>query len=908
MVGFRVRRGISMAGQGLKKTGMGSTKLTGVFIIFAICLLSPLSIQAQERRTLAVLPFKINSPAPLDHLRLGLQEMFSTRMTQKGFVVIPPETVNEHPMSFLPAFQMEDILALGRDLKSDLIITGSLTQIGTKISLDLKVVDIQNRKAPFSVFVVEDDVEKLADAADKATKSLYNQIAGVEQIDSLEVSGNRRVESEAILSAIDSKQGEALDYEQLDKDLRTVYAMGFFKDVKIETRDGAKGKIVTFVVSEKPSIGIITFKGNKKIKEDDLKKEIGIKRYAVLNLSEIKQSVNRLKELYRQKGFHNAEIQEQIQDLPDNEVSLAYEINEGDKVYITKIAFEGNDKFDDDDLKDLMETSEKGFFSWFTKSGLLDNKKLDFDLHKITAFYHNHGFIKAKTGEPKISYEEGEGLTITIEVIEGPQYTVDDLSIEGDLIKPVEELMEKVNIKNEEFFNRETLRKDTLILREIYADEGYAHVEVAPYTKEDDKNHLVDITYKVSKGEKVRLERINITGNTVTRDRVIRRELPVIEGDYFSGTGMKKSTENLQRLGYFENVEFQPKKGARDDLMILDINVKERPTGSFSIGAGYSGYDKTVGSFNISQRNLFGKGQKLSAAVRIGSKTNEFDIKFQEPWLFGKRLKLGIDLYKWEREYYDYTKDSLGGAVRVDFPIGWDEYTTGLVKYRYDDADISDIDEDAALAIKDMEGRNVTSSVRLGIERDSRDRPWNTSKGSENSFNFEYAGGFLGGDVAFNRYELKTAWYFPVWKGTTIMVQGRWGFIDSRPNDGKLPIYQKYFLGGINTVRGFDYQDISPRDPATGDRIGGEKMMVYNLEYRFPLYKEQGVSGVVFVDAGNVFTEDESYTFSDIKKSVGTGVRWYSPFGPIRVEYGWVIGPEEDDPSGNFAFSIGGLF
>ncbi len=604
MVGFRMRNEMNLDAKIRKTAGVRPAKPVGIFILLVICLLSPLSIQAQGKETLAVLPFKIHSPEPLDHLRLGLQEMFSTRMAHKGFVVIPPETVNKHPLSSLPALKMEDILTLGKDLKSDLIITGSLTRIGTKISLDLKVVDIQNRKAPFSVFVVEDDMEKLADAADKATKSLYNQMAGVEQIDSLEVNGNRRVESEAILSAIDSKQGEALDYEQLDKDLRTIYAMGFFKDVKIETRDGARGKIVTFVVSEKPSIGIITFKGNKKIKEDDLKKEIGVKRYAVLNLSEIKQSVNRLRDLYRQKGFHNVEIQEKIQDLPDNEVSLTYEINEGEKVYIRKIAFDGNNKFDDDDLKDLMETSEKGFFSWFTKSGLLDNKKLDFDLHKITAFYHNHGFIKAKTGEPKITYEQDEGLTITIEVIEGPQYAVNDLKIEGDLIKPAEELMEKVDIKNEAFFNRETLRKDTLILREVYADEGFAYVEVAPYTKEDDEKHLVDITYKISKGEKVRLERINITGNTVTRDRVIRRELEVIEGDYFSGSGMKKSTENLQRLGYFENVEFQPKKGAKKDLMILDINVKERPTGSFSIGAGYSSYDKTVGSFNISQRNF----------------------------------------------------------------------------------------------------------------------------------------------------------------------------------------------------------------------------------------------------------------------------------------------------------------
>ncbi len=908
MVGFRVRYGISMNRRGPANIVTRFMRHGGFLLILLSCLLIPLSVHAQDRGTVAVLPFKVNAPEDLDHLREGLQKMFVTRMAGKGLSVIPPETVNKHPMAFRPTLTMEDIRALGRDIKSDLVITGSLTQIGSKVSLDLTVVDIQISQPPFSVFVVEDDVEKLADAADKATKSLYNRIAGVEQIDSLEVKGNRRVEGEAILSVVDSRKGEALDYDQLDKDLRSIYAMKFFKDVKIETRDGGKGKIVIFVVSEKSSIGTIVFKGNKKIKEKDLKEEVGIKRYAILNLNEIKQSINRLKEVYRQKGFYNVDIRERIEDLPENEVALTYEIDEGEKVFIEKIEFVGNSKYDDDDLRDLMETREKGFFSWFTKSGLLDKKKLEFDIQKVSAFYHNHGFIKAKTGEPKVTYEEGKGLTIITEIIEGPQYEVHNVTVAGDLVKPPEELLEKVNIKKEQYFNREIVRKDTQLLREVYANEGYAYVDVAAFTKQDDENHLVDITYKMSKGEKVRLERINIAGNTVTRDNVIRRELQVVEGDYFSGKGMKKSTENLNRLGYFENIEIQPKKGESEDLMVLDIDVKERATGSFSVGAGYSSYDKVLGSFMITERNFRGKGQTLSGQARLGAKTTEFDIRFIEPWLFGKRLKMGVDIFNWEREYDEYTKDSLGGALRFGFPLGFDEYTEGLVKYRYDNADISDIEDTAALAIKEMEGRNVTSSLRFGIERDSRDRPWNTSRGSENDFNFEYAGGLLGGDVAFNRYELKSAWYFPVWWETVIKLQGRWGFIDNRPQDGKLPIYQKYFLGGINTVRGFEYQDISPRDPATGDKIGGEKMMVFNLEYRFPLYKEQGVIGLVFMDAGNVFGKEDSYSFSGLKKSFGTGVRWYSPMGPIRVEYGWVISPEEGEPSGNMDFSIGGVF
>jgi outer membrane protein insertion porin family len=226
----------------------------------------------------------------------------------------------------------------------------------------------------------------------------------------------------------------------------------------------------------------------------------------------------------------------------------------------------------------------------------------------------------------------------------------------------------------------------------------------------------------------------------------------------------------------------------------------------------------------------------------------------------------------------------------------------------YDDADISDVEDTAATEIKEMEGRNVTSSVKLGIDRDSRDRLWDTTKGSVNKVSFEYAGGFLGGDVAFNRYEAETAWYLPFWWNTVFMARGRLGYIEERPEDGKLPIYQKYRIGGINSVRGYEYGDISPRDPATGDRIGGEKMMVYNFEFRFPLIKEQGITGVFFFDAGNVWGEEDNYDFGDLKMSVGPGVRWYSPIGPIRLEYGYVIDPDPGEPSGNWEFGIGGFF
>lgn len=862
---------------------------------------------AQQSKRVAVLPLLVNAPESLDHLKLGLQEMLTTRLTDLGISTVPPGVVNQHPLSAEPALGTEGVKALGQALNVDFLVIGSLTQIGRSISLDLKALEVKGEKPRFSIFMVEQDIDRLAEATDRASKSLYNQIVGIAQIDSVQVTGNRRVESEAILALVESRKGESLDYDKLDRDLRAIFAMGYFTDVTIQTESGPKGSIITFNVVEKPSIGRISFKGNKKVKSDDLSKEAGIKLYSIFNPAETKQSVGRLKDFYRQKGYYNVEIKEKAEDLPGNEVALIYDIEEGQKFQIKKIEFAGNTAFSDRELKKAMETSEKGLFSWITQSGRLDEKKLEADLQKLTAFYHNQGYLRAKAGESKITHGDEGDLTITIQIVEGKRYTVNEVAVEGEPIESEEELLKKLDINKEKYFSREVVRKDVLTLRGIYADQGYAHAEVGPIIKEDDKNQRVDITYRISPQEKVRFERINIYGNSVTRDKVIRRELDVIEGEYFTGVGLRRSTDRLNRLGFFEDLEIQTKKGTEEDLMVLDIIVKEQPTGSFSVGAGYSGYEGAVGLFEVSQSNLFGRGQRLGASVKVSTKTTQFDVRFTEPWLFDRRIATGLDLYKWETELDDYTRDSFGGALRFKVPIGIDEYTWASAKYLYDDSTIKDVESTAAYPIREMVGTHVTSSITLGVERDSKDKLWNPSRGSENKLTFEYAGGILGGDVYFNRYEFSSTWYFPLPWETTFMAQGRWGYVKQR-SGGILPDYQKYRIGGINTVRGYDWYDITLTDPPTGEPIGGEKMMIYNVEYRFPLLKEQGLVGVVFFDAGNVFGKDDNFTFNDIPMSTGAGVRWYSPLGPIRIEYGYILNRRTDDPTGNLEFSIGGFF
>ena len=540
-------------------------------------------------------------------------------------------------------------------------------------------------------------------------------------IASVQVEGNQRIEKEAILAVITTRKGDRLDYDQLDRDLRDIYRMKYFKDVKIDIKDGLEGKAVSFIVSEKPSIGEIVFDGNSKKKDEDLKEEVGINLYSILDDNEISQSINRLKDYYREKGYFNAEIKADLEPLPNNEVRVKYQVVENDKVYITKIEFLGNNKFDDDDLKDVMKSSEKGFFSWITDSGFLNEKMLEYDVHMITTFYHNHGYINAKVGEPDITFND-KGITITLEIEEGEQYSVNSVAVAGDLIMAEDAFLAQVFIGREGVFNREVLRNDILALKDIYVDAGFAYAEVTPRTKQDNEKHFVDITYVISKGPKVRFERINVIGNTITRDKVIRRELKAIEGGNFSGGALRDGTENLKRLGFFEDVEMLTRKGSTDDTMVLDVKVKEKSTGSFSVGAGYSSENSIFATFQISQSNLLGRGQKLQASASLGGVSSNFNISFTEPWLFETRLSGTFTIYRTKQEYDNYTidnvnvdeykKESLGGRLGLGFPLDKiDEFTRGSLLYTYDDTDISNVPWNASAAWKSMEGRNVTSSI-----------------------------------------------------------------------------------------------------------------------------------------------------------------------------------------------------
>jgi outer membrane protein insertion porin family len=677
--------------------------------------------------------------------------------------------------------------------------------------------------------------------------------------------------------------------------------MGYFEDIRVEAENGPDGKIIIFDVKEKPTIRIIRFKGNRVYDDDEIKENLNIKTGSILNIFKVGSNIKRIEELYKDKNYHNVKITYNVHKLAHNQADLEFIIEEGEKVLIKSIILEGNSAFTNDKLKKIMKSSEKGFFSWLTSSGDLNKEDLNQDISRLTAFYHNKGYIQAKVGEPKIEYKEN-WIYITIKIDEGPQFKVGEVDIAGDLVLPKKELLEKLKISKETFYNREVIHNDVLALTDLYSDEGYAYTEIVPRIEKKLAEMIVHITYVVEKGKQVYFELITIGGNTKTRDKVIRRELKVYEQGLYSGRRLKRSVRNLHRLDYFEDIKVNTVKGSTDDKMILKIDVTEKPTGAFSFGAGYSSVENIFLMASISQRNLFGRGQALQVRGEIGGRSNRYNLSFTEPWLFDIPLSAGFNLYKWETDYDTYEKDSIGGGVRFSYPVY--DFTRAHIRYIYDVSDIINIAEEASESIKELEGNNVTSSISTTLRYDSRDRVFNTTEGSEHSVTLEYAG--LGGDIAFTKYLAETGWFIPLFWDTVGFVRGKVGYVKEH-SGGKLPDYERFYLGGMNSVRGFDWRDIHVLDD-DGKEIGGNKLVQFNVEYLIPLFKKAGIVGVLFYDTGNVYDDDESIDLSNLRKSAGYGFRWYSPIGPIRIEYGYILDRKEGESRGRWEFSMGTVF
>ncbi|MFP4306620.1 MAG: outer membrane protein assembly factor BamA [Desulfococcaceae bacterium] len=853
-----------------------------------------------ETVQVAVLPFDVNAAEGEDYLSQALPEAIRSFLEREGAAVVDAEI--PAGASWQSATRRAGgIRQFGVSRGADYVIWGSLTRLGQKISIDARMIATLSEEPPAAFYAEGRGIENLSAIARDLVRDMSTRLFTRERVARVEVQGNRRIGADAILRVIETRRGDVFLARSLSEDLRSVYEMGFFDDIRIEAQDGPEGKIITFVVTEKPTVRQVKIAGNRVYDDEELRENLTIKTGAILNVFAIRRNVQRIEALYRDKNYHNVEVTYEVTPLDNNQADVSFVISEGEKVRIRNIRFVGNQAYDDDALKDLMKTSERGFWSWITASGDLNRDDLNQDVVRLTAFYHNNGYIDARVGEPAIEYEEN-WINVTIRIDEGARYRVGNVDVAGDLIRPKSELLAPLAIPETELYSREVVRNDVLRLNDLYSDEGYAYAEVVPAINRREDERVVDLTFQIDKGRQVYFERIQISGNTKTRDKVIRRELRVVEGGLFSGRDIQRGLRNLRRLDFFEDIKVNTRPGAAEDRMLLDIDVTEKPTGTFSFGGGFSSTEGVFGMASISQRNLFGLGQILRLRAEVGGITTRFTLGFTEPWLFDVPLSAGFDLYNWERDYDTYDKDSTGGAVRFGYPVF--DFTRAFLSYRYDLSEVTDVDEDAAREVRELEGELATSSLTASLRYDSRDRAFNPTEGGIHSVSVEYAG--LGGDIAFTKVLAETGQYFPLFWETVGFLHGEGGWVTEN-SGGILPDYEKFYLGGINSLRGFDWRDVSLEDEE-GAEIGGFKYIQFNAEFIFPLIQDAGLVGLLFYDTGNVFDDDEEIKFDRLRQSAGFGFRWYSPMGPIRIEYGFILDREEDEESGRWEFSMGSSF
>ncbi len=879
-------------------------RLISSVLLVILAVAGPALAQEQELvlKKVAVLPFAVMSKEPLEYLGEKVRQEFQERLKTEGFTLISEEVLHKE-LSLLKE-PLTDSLAqeMGRKVGADVVIWGQLIKVGEVLSLETRVFDLTGRMPAATLKTQGTGLKSLPGLSRQLAQDVALKILGKERIVRIEVKGNRRIEKDAILGVMQTREGEYLSPPRLREDLKAIYKMGYFTDVKFDVSDTPEGRILTVLVAEKPAIKEIITKGNKQLKKDKILEVMDLKPFSVASEAAIRDNINKILNLYRDKGFYEASVTSDLEPISKTEVNLVLRITEGPKLAVKEIRFEGNRAIKSKDLRSVMETKEKTFLvSWLTGSGKLTKDVLERDLEKIAAHYYNHGYIKAKVGEPRVDIK-GSYIYITIPVEEGPEYHVGKVDIQGDLLDDKDKLLKLLDINKEKVYSRETVQKDLTTLADFYADKGFANADITPLIKEDDQNRLVSVTFDVQKGEKVYFERIEISGNVKSRDKVIRRELRVYEQELFSATNLKESIKNLRRLEYFEDVNFSTTPGSTPNRMNLKITVKERPTGTFGVGAGYSTQDRVVGMVEISQNNLFGRGQQLKIQGIMGAISRRFRASFTEPYLFDRPLALGIDAFNWERDYDEYTRKSKGGDIRISHPLRW-QYTRIYSMYRFENVNLTNLATNASPVIVEASRIHNTSATSMTLRRDSRDAIFNPTKGSDNSVTVEWAG--LGGDTAFMRYIGETGWYFPFRWSTVGVIHARVGYMQRLPY-GAMPAYEKFYLGGIDTIRGFKYADISPRDPSTGERIGGDRFVQMNYELRFPLYKKLGLMGTLFFDAGNVY--GANYIPPTLRTSVGGGIRWYSPMGPLRVEWGYNLAPKSFEKHSAWEFTMGGTF
>jgi outer membrane protein insertion porin family len=733
------------------------------------------------------------------------------------------------------------------------------------------------------------------------------------------VTGNRRITPEDVVTYLRERSGQEFSPEVLTQD----------------------------VVRERPSVNAVTFEGNTEIEKDDLRDGVELKANTILSPPAIRRSIQKIRDMYAEKGFFLAEVESETVPQKNNEVEVKFKIREQGQVSVKRVTFIGNESIPTDELRSLMFIGNPGIFA-FGSGGPFRQDAFERDIAVISAMYYDRGFLAVTVSTPRVMLTpDRTGIEIAITIEEGPRYKIRQLRVfergeGGKEIDPIggrRNLRMMVRAKTGDYFNRAALLEDLQAIRTMYRDHGYANVDANPQTQLDPATNEVDVIVPVDRGPLVHFERIEMRGNAKTRDKVIRRELEVFEGGLFHETKLERSKRRVTALGYFERVDVSMEQGSAPDKMNVYIEVAERPTGTFQVGAGFSSVENFIATAQIQQANLFGNGQSLSLQGQFSSLRQLVNIHFFEPYFLDSKFNASIDLYDQQRYYRDFAQASVGGGLTFGYPLIEPElyasvtYTGEMDTVSTDRqppllGTSSQISVFQRLPLANLFNDGFTSSIRPGLTYDSRDNRL-----------FPTSGKYLGSENEFVRHKFTGRFYYPLFWGFVAKLNTEFGHVTSPSNKG-VPIFARFYLGGIYDLRGFEFRSVGPRLPLTrstdpnsdpipnGANIGGNLQYFQNLELEFPIVESVGLKGVLFTDAGNAWNLEQNYckaaqgvineetspcfrglsSIRNLRTSYGFGFRWFSPLGPLRFEWGYPFKPLSYEQASQFEFTIGNFF
>jgi outer membrane protein insertion porin family len=781
------------------------------------------------------------------------------------------------------------------------------------------------------------------------------------EIRRIAVVGARRVDPDDVRATMKLRRGDICTDPAITRDAKALWNMAYFDDLQIEADPLGAGIKLTIRVVERPAIGKVVYEGNDEVDEDDIDEAIKLESGTILSVPDVEAQADALRQLYSEEGFFLAEIKYELKRVPGdtNQVDVVFKIDEGAAVEVRRISFVGNEQLPSAELLDIMQTSETGMFSFLSDRNKFSRAAFDEDLTRVQAWYYDKGYLMMRPGRPSVVLTPDRAyVDITIPLEEGPRFRIRKFDImetdgagnEVETLAPKDELRSMVKLESGDWFSRSKIAAGIEGITRMYRDSGYALVEMVPGTDLDEVNHLVDVTINILRGPLVYIERIHIRGNTKTRDAVIRREFRLSEGDLYNQSKLADGKALVTQLGYFERVDVSEEEGTARDQMVINVEVAEKPTGTFQVGAGFSSLESFIITAQIQQQNLFGRGQSLGLNLQVSGIRQQIDLNFVEPWFLGSEWSLGFGVFKRVRNFRDFRQDSTGGNVTTGHPLFNPRFRLFL-QYEIENVVISQPRGNLlgvggqlqnafsnifiAHAFRD----GITSSIRFTLNWDSRDNRLATTGGIYTNYSVQVADQYLGSDNTFVRQTAFSRFYKKVFGPVVFKVNAEMGLITSRKI---VPVFERFYLGGIYTIRGYRLQSVGPQagmasagDPnlpviAQGRPIGGDFQAFYNIEFEFPLIEAVGIRAVLFTDGGNawnLFAFRDSFGHCQaplapladrssqpcgingfLRYSVGFGLRWFSPLGPLRFEWGIPIRRRPQDAPIRFQFTIGQSF